>query len=98
MRRRELPWALWRGFLAAALLIQSQGVLATNGLTVELDADNWSGARSQKEGDLTPEMVDILRELQSDLDVLAERMEDALCNWQKKIGFLSSVTLVAKKL
>lgn len=63
-----------------------------------MDADNWSGARSQKEGDLTPEMVDILRELQSDLDVLAERMEDALCNWQKKIGFLSSVTLVAKKL
>jgi alpha-glutamyl/putrescinyl thymine pyrophosphorylase-like protein len=43
----------------------------------------------KKKGSLTAEMLDVILTLQSALDVPAECMEDALCNWQKKAGFLS---------
>jgi len=43
----------------------------------------------KKGGKLTTEVVDIVRDLQAALGVPAECMEDALCNWQKKAGFLS---------
>ncbi len=43
----------------------------------------------KKEGRLTAEIIEIVRDLQLALDVPAECMEDALCNWQKKkVGFL----------
>jgi len=42
-----------------------------------------------KEGKLTADIVDSVRELQAVLGVPAECLEDALCNWQKRGSFLS---------